>query len=188
MKRSAVLVCQGRAMDQCWLVETPVLAVLRGGSAGLAVLVTGLVTEVVMAVCVMAVRFPAASFAEEVAGVFCRMAGDGREGWPCVVEEFGGENFEGCGVVYVVPERKDDRFEMRFVCGGQGFGEDGGGAPGDVGEELGVCVLEADEVVTAVMRGTEDDAVAGTGEFGDGLLKAAAGTVGESESMRQTLP
>ena len=117
-------------------------------------------------------------FTEEVAGVWGGVAGDGGEGWRGVVEEFGGEDVEGRGVVDVVPEGEDDGFDVCGFRGGDGFGEDGGGAPGDVGEELGVGAFEADEVVAAVVRGAKDDAVAGLCEFGDGLLEGGGGDGG----------
>jgi len=79
------------------------------------------------------------------------MAWDGGEGRRGVVEEFRGEDIEGRGIVYVVPEGQDDGFDASRFCGVDGFGEDGGGALSDVSEELGMGTLEADEVVAAVV-------------------------------------
>jgi len=66
-----------------------------------------------------------------------------------------------------------------------GFVGDGGGAPGDVGEGRGVGELEADEVVAAIVAGPRRCGRR-AGEEVDSLLEGGGGTVGESESMRQT--
>ena len=54
--------------------------------------------------------------------MFGGVAGNGGEGWRGVVEEFGGEDVESCGVVYVVPERQEDGFEVCGLRGSDGFG------------------------------------------------------------------
>src|SRR6266487_841625 len=123
MRSSAALVCQGRAIDQCWIRAVYGVPV-RETFAGL----------IAVVIWSSAVASPLIEFTEEVAGVFGGVAGDGGEGRRGVVEKLGGEDVEGCGVVHVVPEREDDGFEVRGARGSDRFGEDGGGAPGDVGE------------------------------------------------------
>ena len=85
--------------------------------------------------------------------MFGGIARDSSEKWRSAVKEFGDEDVEGRGVVNVVPERENDCLKTRGLRGGYGFGEDGGGAPGDVGEGLGMGAFQADKVVAAIVRG-----------------------------------
>jgi hypothetical protein len=130
---------------------------------------------------------------EECTGVRGVVSGSNGEGLGCRFEEFGLEGGQSFGVVYVVPEREFDEFEVGFAATGAGLRGYGGGAPVDIGEGGRVGTFEAYEVVTAIVGWTEDYEVAGLAEGFDGLfegdgLKATVGTVGESESMRQTEP
>jgi hypothetical protein len=112
-------------------------------------------------------------------GVAVELGGGGLgEGRAEAVEELGLERGESCGVVDVVPARELDELEAGGAGAGAGLLEDGGGAPVDAGEGLGVGVLEADEVIAAVVGGAEDEAVAGAGELVDGLLEGEAGDGG----------
>src|SRR5271154_693804 len=63
-------------------------------------------------------------FTDKTAGVDRRVAGDGRKEWRCVVEEFCGKDVEGCSIVDVIPEGKNDDFEIRLFCGFGGFCKD----------------------------------------------------------------
>ena len=96
----------------------------------------------------------------------------------CGVQKLGGEESEGFGVVNVVPERELDEVEAGGAAAVPGFGGDGGGAPGDVGEGFGVGVAEAYEVVAAVVRRAEDYARFARGEGFDGLLVGGGGDSG----------
>ena len=51
---------------------------------------------------------------------------------------------------------------------------------------MGVGLLQADEVVTSIFGGAEDGALAWGKEQGGGMTNSSVGTVGLSESMRQT--
>src|SRR5205823_5710366 len=123
MRSSAALVCQGRAMDQCWIRAVYGVPV-RETFAGL----------IAVVIWSSAVASPLIDFTEEVACMFGGVAGDGGEGWRGVVEKLGGEDVEGRGVVHVVPEREDDGF---LVCGRRS------------GDGWGVGVDEADTAVAA---------------------------------------
>src|ERR1700760_2785015 len=101
--------------------------------------------------------------------------GYGRERRWIIVQKLRGEEVEGCGVVHVVPERENRYFDAGGLRGGDGFGEDSGGAPGDVEEWFGVGALQTNEVVAAVMRGAENDAIAGFREFGNCLVEGCSG-------------